>query len=392
MTVLCNAPAQLLLARTVLLYDAFKAKGGSAQVRLVKTVWSYTMLRKSWHVVLVALWVCMSWRASFAVTPPMAPSDAVKAESKFLKNIDQLTQTSMGLHNAGEAYFSPDGKTIIFQATPVGESEYQIYTMNLDTRKLKMVSTGKGACTCAFFRPDGKKIIFASTHLGPNFGLEPKKDEEGEYKWSFNEHMDIFEANLDGSDLRRLTKTPGYDAEGAYSPDGKSIVFTSQRDGDLEIYVMNADGKNQRRLTEAKGYDGGPFFSPDGSTILYRGDRRGDDEMNLQIRMVDARGGNDRAVTDNPIFNWCPYWHVSGSSFIFTQADHRGRPNYDLYMMSAKGKNQTRITYGSDFDGLPVFSPDSKRLMWTSQRGGLEEPQIFIADFQLPTVFTSSTK
>jgi Tol biopolymer transport system component len=392
LTIPGHASAALLPARAVPLYDTFKAKGGLAELRLVKSLGSTIMLGKSWQVVLMALLVCMSWRTIFAATPPMAPSDAVKAEGQFLKNIDQLTHTSMGLHNAGEAYFSPDGKTIIFQATPVGTSEYQIYTMSLDTRKPKMISTGKGACTCAFFRPDGKKIIFASTHLGPNFGLEPKMHGNGDYKWSFNEHMDIFSANPDGSDLRRLTTTPGYDAEGAYSPDGKSIVFTSQRDGDLEIYVMNADGKNQRRLTEAKGYDGGPFFSPDGSTILYRGDRRGDGKMDLQIRMVDARGGNDRAITDNPVFNWCPYWHVSGSSFIFTQADHRGRPNYDLYMMSAEGKNQTRITYDSHFDGLPVFSPACKRLMWTSQRGGLEEPQIFIADFQLPTVFTSSTE
>ena len=114
--------------------------------------------------------------------------------------------------------------------------------------------------------------------------------------------------------------------------------------------------------------------------------------MDLQIRMVDARGGNDRALTDNPIFNWCPYWHSSGSSFIFTQTDHRGRPNYDLYMMSVSEENLTRITFGTDFDGLPVFGPQGKRLMWTSQRGGLEEPQIFIADFQLPAVFTSSTE
>jgi Tol biopolymer transport system component len=313
-------------------------------------------------------------------------------EAKFLSGIDQLTTTSMNLGKAGEAYFSPDGKQVIFQATPAGQTDYQIYVMDLAARKPKMVSTGKGACTCAFFRPDGKKIIFASSHLDPNLGQpKPTKDTKG-YAWDFNEHMDIFEADPDGTNLKRLTDAPGYDAEGSHSPDGKSIVFTSNRDGDLEIYVMDADGKNQRRLTNGKGYDGGPFFSPDGKVILYRGDRRGDDKMNLQIRMVGADGSNDLPITDNPLFNWCPYWLPSGKGFIFTQADHSarergGKPNYDLFMMTVNGGSLTRISYDEEFDGLPVFSPDGKKLMWTSKRGGLSDAQVFIADFIVPAEF-----
>ncbi|MCO6438005.1 MAG: PD40 domain-containing protein [Phycisphaerae bacterium] len=308
-------------------------------------------------------------------------------ESKYLANITQLTSNDMGLFNAGEAYFSPDGRTVIFQATPIGKQEYQIYTLDLKSNELRMVSTGKGACTCSFFRPDGKKIIFASSHLDPHVD-EPKPAESaGRYKWAFNEHMDIFEADPDGSNLRRLNDAPGYDAEGAYAPDGKSIVFTSQRDGDLEIYVMDADGKNPRRITHGKGYDGGPFFSPDGKQIIYRGDRRGDE--NLQLRIVNADGTDDRAITDNDVFNWCPYWYPNGRAIIFTQADHaayrRGeRPNYDLYLTTPKGDRFVRVTFSPDFDGLPVFSPDGKKLMWTSKRGGLEEPQVFIADFTLP--------
>ncbi len=310
-----------------------------------------------------------------------------EAEAPFLSNLVQLTEPSMGLFNAGEAYFSPDGRTIIFQATPTGKSDYQIYTMKLETRAVTMVSTGRGACTCAFFRPDGRKIIFAATHHAPADEQTKKPDESDGYQWSFDRHMDIYEADPDGSHLRRLTNAPGYDAEGSYSSDGRHIVFTSERDGDLEIYVMNADGSNQRRITNGKGYDGGPFFSADGKHILYRGDRRNDGEMNLQLRIVGSDGTDDRALTDNPIFNWCPYWHPSAKSFIFTQADHRGRPNYDLFMMTTDGQDMTRITFDAAFDGLPVFSPNAKRLMWTSKRGQLAEPQIFIADFTLPAKF-----
>ena len=136
----------------------------------------------------------------------------------------------MGFVNAGEAYFAHDGKTIIFQATPTGKTDYQIYTLNLRTRRLKIVSTGRGACTCAFFRPDGKKIIFASSHLGPGYGELNHDDTSDNYQWHFNEHMDIFGADLDGSNLRRLTDAPGYDAEAAYSPDaGGSSSPLSER-------------------------------------------------------------------------------------------------------------------------------------------------------------------
>lgn len=333
-------------------------------------------------------WGCLGMCAASNVRA----GEPTEEESKFIKNVEQLTFSSMNLGKAGEAYFSPDGKKIIFQATPAGQSDYQIYVMDLAERKPKMVSTGKGACTCAYFRPDGKKIIFASSHLDPTLG-QPKPPKQGRgYEWDFNEHMDIFEADPDGSNLRRLTEAAGYDAEGAYSPDGRSIVFTSNRDGDLEIYVMDADGKNPRRMTNGKGYDGGPFFSPDGKSILYRGDRRGDDKMNLQIRMVDADGKDDRAITDNSIFNWCPYWLPSGKGFIFTQADHsmreRGeKPNYDLYLMKTDGSGTTRVTFDPEFDGLPVFSPDGKKLMWTSKRGGLSDAQVFIADFTAPEAF-----
>jgi Tol biopolymer transport system component len=327
--------------------------------------------------------------SAFVFADSRSAATPLGEEGKFLRNVEQITFSSMGLGKAGEAYFSPDGKRIIFQATPTGQSDYQIYVMDLKERTPKMVSTGKGACTCAYFHPKKDKIIFASSHLDPTLG-EPKPPREARgYVWDFNEHMEIFEADPDGSNLRRLTDAKGYDAEGSYSPDGKSIVFTSNRDGDLEIYVMGSDGGSPRRLTHGKGYDGGPFFSPDGKTILYRGDRRGDDKMNLQIRMVGADGANDRPLTDNPIFNWCPFWHPSGKWFIFTQADHEARargekPNYDLYAMSADGTNLTRITYDEEFDGLPVFNADGTKLMWTSKRGGLADAQVFIADFAAP--------
>jgi Tol biopolymer transport system component len=321
--------------------------------------------------------------------------DWQKQESAYLKNIRQVT---FDFVRAGEGYFSPDGKQIIFQAEEKGENPfYQIFVMDLETGKYRRVSPGIGRTTCAFFRPDGKKIIFASSHLDPQAkerqAEEFKRREElarsgqrRRYEWPFDEYMDIFEANPDGSDLKRLTDAPGYDAEGAYSPDGKQIVFCSQRDGHLELWIMNADGSNPRKLTNAPGcYNGGPFFSPDGKRVIFRADRHKKDE--LQIYVINVDGTGERQLTNISGVAWAPYWHPDGKHIIFTAAEHKPmqRPNYDLYLMNVDTGEMTRITFAPGQDVLPVFSPDGKKLMWTSTRdGSLPGAQLFIADFIMP--------
>jgi Tol biopolymer transport system component len=297
----------------------------------------------------------------------------------------------MGLARSGEAYFSPDGKQVCFQAYPTGRSDYQIYVMHVDGSGLKVISTGQGATTCSFFHPDGKRVLFASNHLDQRPPVPPELEAQSaaaspssRYKWDVYPGMDLFEYTLATGTLKQLTKADGYDAEGSYSPDGKSIVFTSMRDGDREIYICDADGSNPRRITYAKGYDGGPFFSPGGERIVYRSDRKGDG--NMQIFVNNLEGTSEKAVTGGDVLHWCPYWHPSGKWLIFTHADHGTaenpkRPNYDLYLVRDDGSQTIRVTSDEAFDGLPVFSPDGKRLMWTSKRGGLAAPQIFVADF-----------
>ena len=190
------------------------------------------------------------------------------SKERHLKNIRQLTSAS---ENA-EAYFAFDGKQIIFQSTRTPYKCDQIFTMNQDGSNLKLVSTGKGRTTCGYFTPDGKRIIYASTHLGSP-DCPPDADRSEGYVWRIYRTFDIFSARPDGTDLRRLTNTDGYDAEGTISPDGKKIVFTSARDGDLDLYDMNIDGSQQRRLTNELGYDGGAFYSADSQWIVYRASR-----------------------------------------------------------------------------------------------------------------------
>src|SRR5579883_903191 len=281
------------------------------------------------------------------------PEDWQKAESVHLKNTRQITRDFI---RAGEGYFSPDGQSIIFQAEEkaTGNPFYQIFVMDLQNKHVRRVSPGIGKTTCSFFSPEGKKIIFASSHLDPDAKKqyaeeyrqredERKSGKRRRYKWDFDPYLDIFESNPDGSELRRLTDAPGYDAEGSYSPDGKFIVFCSNRSGpdNLELYIMDRDGKNVRQLTHASGcYNGGPFFSPDGKRVIFRSDRKKPDHLRLYV--INADGTGERALTDNLDWvYWAPYWYKDGKHIIYTAADHTQLPpNYDLYWMRVDDESQ----------------------------------------------------
>jgi Tol biopolymer transport system component len=322
-----------------------------------------------------------------------------KEESVHLKNIKQLTHDFV---RAGEGYFSPDGKQIVFQAEEkdTGNPFYQIFVMDLKTQRTRRLSPGIGKTTCSYFSPDGKKIIFASSHLDPDAGkkqaaeYEQRKDDERKgirrrYRWDFDEYLDIFEVSAaGGGNLRRLTKTKGYDAEGSFSYDGKQIVFCSNRSGpkNLELYIMDASGKSVRQLTHAPGcYNGGPFFSPDGKRVIFRSDRKKPDH--LQLYVIDSDGTNERALTDDLNWvQWGPYWYKDSKHILYAGADHSvmGRPNYDLYWMNVDTGKKVRITFYPGADVLPVFSPDGTKIMWTSTRSDGHSSQLFLADFVPP--------
>jgi Tol biopolymer transport system component len=328
------------------------------------------------------------------VLPADEPPSADDLEGAHLGNI-QLVPS--GMRRAGEGYFSPDGTHIAYQAYPEGYPFYQIYVQKLGENIPRLISTGRGRTTCAYFSPDGKKIIFASAHTRPDLEAaenaareEEKKGGRPRYQWVFDEYSDIYEVNVDGGDMKALTSEPGYDAEGSYSSDGKQIVFTSTRDGDPDLYVMNADGSNVRQLTNAPGYDGGPFFSPDNKWVIFRSDREKKDM--LQIYAVSADGKQEVQLTENlNTVNWGPYFHPSGKYIIWAAADYSGDPraaSFDLYTMdvehddtSFKGGKVVQVTFHKKADVLPVFSPDGKKLMWTSSRTADASSQLYIADW-----------
>ncbi|HEX7174196.1 MAG TPA: hypothetical protein VF240_02765, partial [Pyrinomonadaceae bacterium] len=242
---------------------------------------------------------------------------------RHLKNVRQLT---FGGENA-EAYWSGDGRSLIFQSKREGRACDQIYTMRADGSEPRMVSTGNGTTTCSYIFPTKKRILYASTHLAAP-GCPTPPDRSRGYVWAIYPGFDIFTARPDGTQVRRLTETPGYDAEATMSVDGRRIVFTSMRDGDLDIYTMDADGRNVRRLTDALGYDGGPFFSRDGKHIVYRSFHPKTPEQieryrkllaenviepgNFEIWVMDADGRNKRQVTTLGAASFAPYFTPDG--------------------------------------------------------------------------------
>ncbi len=318
-----------------------------------------------------------------------------KGEEQFLANVKQLTFEG---ENA-EAYLSFDETQLIFQSRKGGSDCDQIYIMTLDGSGKRLVSTGKGRTTCSYFLPDGS-ILYASTHLADTACPPPPSMAKG-YTWALYQGYDIFFANADGSNLRRITNAPGYDAEATVSPTGDKIIFTSMRDGDLELYEMNLDGSNQKRLTNHLGYDGGAFYSWDGKKIVFRASspdateaesykallREGLVRPNkMELFVMDSDGSNCKQLTSNGKANFAPFFYPDNRTIAFSTnvADtERGR-NFDIHLIDSENPEKLiRVTFCPEFDGFPVFTRDGKKIIFSSNRNGKQrgETNVFIADW-----------
>lgn len=324
---------------------------------------------------------------------------------KHLKNIRQLT---FGGDNA-EAYWSPNGKWLTFQSNNPkwGLHCDQIYVMKVAAASGKPeyqpnpISLGKGRTTCSYFLPGNKTVLFASTmSAADTCPAVPNLRQGGKYLWPVYDSYDIYVADLKGNIKRRLTNSPGYDAEAVVSPKGDRILFTSDRSGDLELWTMKLDGSDLRQITHELGYDGGAFFSPDGKSIVYRASRPKTEEevkeyrellrqglvapTNMEIFVCNADGSNVRQITRLGKANWAPFFHPSGKKIIFS-SNHASKRGYDfqLYMVNLDGSGLEQITSESIFNSFPMFSPDGKKIAWSSNRnnGGGHDTNVFVAEW-----------
>ena len=225
---------------------------------------------------------------------PLPGPAVVHPDEKHLRNLRQLTFSG---ENA-EGYWSPDGKLISYQRRDpdAGIACDQEFVVDVATGKSRRVSDGRGRVTCGYLYDGGKRILYATTGLA-DAACPPPSDMSKGYVWPMYAAYDVVSHALDGSAPKRLTDTPGYDAEATVSPDGKKIVFTSTRDGDPELYSMNMDGSGVMRLTHEPGYDGGAFYSPDGrsSASARAGPERGRIRRITGSLLVRGARPSDRA-------------------------------------------------------------------------------------------------
>ncbi len=335
-----------------------------------------------------------------------APSDSIQyAGEQHLANIRQLT---FGGDNA-EAYFSFDGRYLIFQKTSVaaGLPCDQMFIGRIPEKPgqpfvPKLVSTGKGRTTCGTFTRDGRHVIFASTHLGADT-CPPVPDRSrygNKYIWPLYPSYDIFMADTSGKIVRRLTNSKGYDAEAMLSPDGRKMIYTSTKDGDIELYIMDLKSGKEKRITYTEGYDGGACFSPDGKKITWRASRPETPEAlkeyrellaenlvaptRMEVFVADADGSNVRQVTQLGNANWAPAFMPDSRRIIFA-SNHRSKRGYpfNLFTVNPDGSGLEKVSAEKSFDAFPMFSPDGKRLVFCSNRnnGGTRDTNIFIADW-----------
>jgi len=324
------------------------------------------------------------------------PDDPLRdPQEKHLRHVKQLT---FGGQNA-EAYFSYDGRRLIFMSTRPPYQCDQIFIMDTDGSNVRLESTGKGRTTCAYFYPDGKHVLYSSTHAAAD-ACPPRPDYSHGYVWAVYSSYQMYYATDDGKIVRPLTSGPGYNAEATLSADGKKIVFTSSRDGDLEIYTMNADGTGVRRLTNTPGYDGGPFFSPDGEWIVYRAhhptteeeiareksllaqDLVAPNEMDLFVMRAD--GSDQRQITKLGGASFAPSFFPDSKRILFaSNYEHPGSSQFGLYSVNRDGSGLERVTFAGGFDAFPQFSPDGRKLVFVSNRNAKapHEINVFIADW-----------
>ncbi|MHC4427828.1 MAG: TolB family protein [Planctomycetota bacterium] len=322
---------------------------------------------------------------------------------------------------AGEAYFSPDGKRVIFQAVETDDvkpegSPYAMYVVDLvfdpagrviAAENVQRLSPPGSYNTCGWFHPtDPDVVIFASTVVEPSTEAPGYQRKSRNYRWKFPPEADIYECRLgeaDGtaSSLQPVLRDPkAYLAECSLTTDARHLLYCSLATGDGDIYVKDLSGGNVVRLVEAPGYDGGPFFSPDGTRICYRSDRRGNDLLQLFVAelAIDGTGAitglqREYQLTDNRHVNFAPFWHPNGR-FIAYATSEEGHHNYEVFLIDADpgdlpgstgtvryGTRARRVTHASGFDGFPAFNADGTRFIWTSQRGEGRSSQVWVAEF-----------
>jgi Tol biopolymer transport system component len=334
-----------------------------------------------------------------APAPASEPAHEASLAHPDERHFGAIVQLTRASGENAEAYWSSGGDQLVFQSKRPPYDCDQIFRMPADgSGAPQRLSSGRGRTTCSYFVPGDARIIYATTQFAGD-GCPEVPDMSQGYVWPIYADYDIVSVAPDGSDLKRLTTSAGYDAEATICPRDGSIVFTSTRDGDLDLYRMNADGSSVARLTDTPGYDGGAFFSADCSKLVWRASRPDGDALEdyrrllaqglvrpgkLEIYVANADGSDARQITYLDAASFAPYFFPNGERVVFSSnyGDPRGR-EFDLWGVDIDGTDLERITFSPGFDGFPMFSPDGTKLVFASNRNQAVagETDVYVAEW-----------
>lgn len=329
----------------------------------------------------------------------------VADENEYFRNVFKVSQ---GGTNA-EAYWSYDNTRLTFQAQLAPYNVTHpcdlIWNVDITGQHSHLVSPAAGRDTCSYFCPNGTTLIYSSTMAGGRWCPAPPDQDFG-YVWPLNKDMDIYTHDLQSGKYRPLLPNfpPGYTAESTISPDGKRIVFTSDFEGDLELYTMDLDGSNIERMTYTPGYDGGAYFSFDNNMLVWRANRpQGADltrylqlldlgmvePVNMQIYITLLSGPMAKVpikVTNNSGVSFAPFFLPNNKGIIFSSNMHDPMGgDFQLYVINIDGSGLKQITTKGSFNAFPMFSFDGKKIAWCSNRDAGPQDyatiDIYVADW-----------
>jgi Tol biopolymer transport system component len=244
--------------------------------------------------------------------------------------------------NQYENYFpswSPDGRKIAYY-THFSWQSWAIMIVNADGSQPYQLTTSSGETVCSFgpvWSPDGQQLAF---------NVEPDPIPTCEIK-----HTEIAVIDIEDGEVDFLTHNDANDIIGSWSPGGKQLVFTSDRDGKDEVYVMNADGSDQLRLTELESTNSMPVFSLDGKYITFVSNRDGNDE----IYIMEADGSDPRRITNNANSDWQPTWSPDGRQIVFISGTIGS--GFDIFVINQDGTNLRQLTDFTGWEYEPAWQP-----------------------------------
>ena len=317
-------------------------------------------------------------------------------ESDRLTNIRQLTQ---GGQNA-EAYWSPDGKHLVFQSTRDGAKCDQIYVMNADGNELKRISNGQGVTTCGYSFPTA------------NMCSTPPRTPKASPAW-----LDLTAPRvtcgpciplttfMSRTWMARLSKSspinPVTMPKPPFNGKARRIIYISKASGDLDLWTADLDGSHKKQITRFTGYDGGGVFSRDGRKIVWRAHhpQPGPDldkykqlleqnlttPMKMELFVASADGADAKQITNFGCASFAPQFTPDGKRIIFSSNKNKcDSRDFELFVIDVDGANLRQVTSFAGFTSFPEFSPDGKQLVFTSSWKAKSpyEFNIFVADWK----------